>query len=55
MVEAQQPAARSDQIPDNVLQYASVFTYEKSRIRNQLLQYRVNYSAIESYESKSHI
>ena len=39
MVEAQASQARTDQIPDNVLQYASVFTYEKSRIRNKLLNY----------------
>ena len=41
-----------EQIPDNVLMYACIFTYEKAKVRTQLLNYEVNYSVIENLESK---
>ena len=41
-----------EQIPDNVLMYACIFTYEKAKVRSQLLNYEVNYSVIENLESK---
>ena len=41
-----------EQIPDSVLMYACVFTYEKSRVRTDINNYSVNYSAVQNYESK---
>ena len=45
-------ADQREQIPDNVLMYACIFTYEKAKVRSQLLNYAVNYSVIENLESK---
>ena len=46
-------AQGSDHIPDQVLMYACIFTYEKAKVRNQILKYNVNYEAIGHLESKS--
>ena len=41
-----------EQIPDNVLMYACIFTYEKAKVRSQILNYEVNYEVIDNLESK---
>ena len=41
-----------EQIPDSVLMYACIFTYEKAKIRREILGYQVNYSLIDGLESK---
>lgn len=41
-----------EQIPDSVLMYACIFTYETQKVRKQINDYQVNYTAIRNYESK---
>lgn len=44
-----------EQIPDSVLMYACVFTYEKSRVRTDINNYSVNYSAVQNYETSGQL
>ena len=53
MVEQIQSSSHGhDHIPDKVLMYACIFTYEKAKVRNQILNYNINYEAIDHLESK---
>ena len=47
-------AQSREQIPDMVLMYACIFTYEKSKIRNEILNYQFDFNAIAHYESRYH-
>ena len=40
-----------EQIPDKVLMYACIFTYEKPRVRTNILNYQVNTRVIENLET----
>ena len=47
MAEATQfDNSQREQIPDKVLMYACIFTYESHRERKQMLDYQVNINAI---------
>lgn len=47
MVEATGPTEGGrESIPDKVLMYACIFTYEKPRVRTDMLNYRVKYESI---------
>ena len=48
-------APERESIPDKVLMYACIFTYEKPRVRAEILNYQVNYEAISSYESSNQL
>jgi hypothetical protein len=46
-VPQQQPS--DNHIPDKVLMYACIFTYENAKIRTEILNYKVN---LQQFESK---
>jgi len=44
-----------EQIPDSVLMYACIFTYEKQSVRTQILNYQPNTSVIENLETSNQL
>ena len=44
-----------ESIPDKVLMYACIFTYEKASIRSKILHYQVAYNAIQNYETSGQL
>ena len=62
MVEANASAAAGavdaqsrEQIPDQVLMYACIFTYEKAKIRRDILGYKFDFNAIVHYETSGQL
>lgn len=49
---AQGAAQVNATIPDKVLMYACIFSYEPSKELQNMLSYQVNINVIEQYESK---
>lgn len=44
--------AEREQIPDCVLMYACIFTYEKAKIRGEIGTFKVNSDNIRQYEGR---